>query len=317
MKQIADYLTIIIMFWNLENFFYPRQNIEHFSTEKQLTWSRFKTKRNIIGKTILAVKDAEKNYPSLIGLCEVENIKTIYNLLQNTPLAKIKYKILHKDSPDKRGIDVALLYREDISLVDIKYLRINKFNTRDILYAKMFSITLNDTLHVFVNHWPSKLGGERKSSTRRMETAQLLKKTVDSILSRNSMAQIIAMGDFNEGPNSPAVKFIARPHLSDTSNTAAPLINLMVGLTDSLRNSSSAVYGTYKYKGAWEILDQFLVSERVRAEVYIVAFSHLLQSDRKYLGSTTNKTFNGLRFAGGASDHLPIILKIRANEQSK
>ncbi len=317
MKQIADYITIIIMFWNIENFFYPSRHIEHYPAAKQLTWNRFKTKRNIISKTILAVKDVEKTYPSLIGLCEVENRNSLYNLLQNTPLAKIKYKILHKDSPDKRGIDVALLYREDISVIDTTFLRINKFHTRDILYAKMFSITLSDTLHVFVNHWPSKLGGERKSLARRMEAAQLLRKTVDSILFQNSLAQIIVMGDFNEGPNSAAVKLIARPHLNDTSNTAAPLINLMVGITDSLRKSSTIVYGTYKYKGAWEILDQFLVSERVRAEVYIATFSHLLQADKKYLGSTTNKTFNGLRFNGGASDHLPIILRIRANEQFK
>ena len=303
METTVRIATLLIMFWNLENFFYPQKDVDFSSGEKVVTWKRFRAKRDLISKTIIAIKDKEGAYPSVIGVCEVENLKTLKNLVYDTPLSRLGYRILHKDSPDSRGIDVALLYRDDrMILLEYSFFEIKSFKTRDILYAKMLSVELKDTVHFLVNHWPSKLGGEKKSLPRRMEAANLLRHIVDSVQTVNPDARIIAMGDFNDSPQSAPLEHVAS------------LINLSAKLRDSLKGSSSEIKGTHKYNGKWEMLDQFLVSGSVRGSVGILSFGHLLQDDRKYLGNKTRRTFTGPKFEGGASDHLPIVLKVEKKQ---
>ena len=299
METIVRIATLLIMFWNLENFFYPQKDVDFSSGEKVVTWKRFRAKRDLISKTIIAIKDKEGAYPSVIGVCEVENLKTLKNLVYDTPLSRLGYRILHKDSPDNRGIDVALLYREDrMILLEYSFFKIKSFRTRDILYAKMLSVELKDTVHFLVNHWPSKLGGEKKSLHRRMEAANLLRHIVDSVQTVNPQAGIIAMGDFNDSPSS-------QPLQSITS-----LENLSLRLKDSLKKARASITGTHRYKGRWEMLDQFLVSKTINGNIQIISFDHLLQQDKKYLGYKTKRTFIGPRFNGGASDHLPILMKL-------
>lgn len=299
METTVRIATLLIMFWNLENFFYPQKDMDFSSGEKVVTWKRFRAKRDLISKTIIAIKDKEGAYPSVIGVCEVENLKTLRNLVYDTPLSRLGYRILHKDSPDSRGIDVALLYRDDLMiLLEYSFFEIKSFKTRDILYAKMLSVELKDTVHFLVNHWPSKLGGEKKSLPRRMEAANLLRHIVDSVQRINPEAKIIAMGDFNDSPSS-------QPLQSITS-----LENLSLRLKDSLKKARASITGTHRYKGRWEMLDQFLVSKTINGNIQILSFDHLLQQDKKYLGYKTKRTFIGPRFNGGASDHLPVLMKI-------
>ena len=299
METTVRIATLLIMFWNLENFFYPQKDMDFSSGEKVVTWKRFRAKRDLISKTIIAIKDKVGAYPSAIGLCEVENLKTLKNLVYDTPLSRLGYRILHKDSPDSRGIDVALLYRDDrMILLEYSFFEIKSFKTRDILYAKMLSVELKDTVHFLVNHWPSKLGGEKKSLPRRMEAANLLRHIVDSVQKVNPKAKIIAMGDFNDSPSSPSLQSITS------------LENLSLRLKDSLKKARASITGTHRYKGRWEMLDQFLVSKTINGNIQILSFDHLLQQDKKYLGYKTKRTFIGPRFNGGASDHLPILLKI-------
>ncbi|MBQ3382667.1 MAG: hypothetical protein IJG54_04990 [Bacteroidales bacterium] len=297
METAVKIAALLIMFWNLENFFYPsKENAGNNS--RTMTWNRFRAKRDLISKTVIAIKDKEGAYPSLIGLCEVENIKTLKNLVYDTPLSRLGYRILHKDSPDQRGIDVALLYREEeITVIDTSFLRIRSFRTRDILYAKLYSQAIEDTVHVFVNHWPSKLGGEKKSANRRQEAASVLGLAVNSIQAAVPDAIIVAMGDFNDSPSSEALRTIT-------------LDNLSLRLKDSLKKAGSPISGTHKFKGGWEMLDQFLASKTASGSVQILAFPHLLQTDKKYLGEKTRRTFTGPRFTAGASDHLPVLMKI-------
>ena len=299
METTVRIATLLIMFWNLENFFYPQKDVDFSSGEKVVTWKRFRAKRDLISKTIIAIKDKEGAYPSVIGVCEVENLKTLKNLVYDTPLSRLGYRILHKDSPDNRGIDVALLYRDDrMILLEYSFFEIKSFKTRDILYAKMLSVELKDTVHFLVNHWPSKLGGEKKSLPRRMEAANLLRHIVDSVQTVNPDAKIIATGDFNDSPSSPSLQSITS------------LENLSLRLKDSLKKARASITGTHRYKGRWEMLDQFLVSKTISGNIQILSFDHLLQQDKKYLGYKTKRTFIGPRFNGGASDHLPILLKI-------
>ncbi|MBR0315050.1 MAG: hypothetical protein IJK39_08010 [Bacteroidales bacterium] len=299
METTVRIATLLIMFWNLENFFYPAKGETIQDNPKAVTWKRFRAKRDLISKTVIAIKDKEGAYPSVIGVCEVENLKTLKNLVYDTPLSRLGYRILHKDSPDPRGIDVALLYRgEEIRILDTAFLRIVSFRTRDILYAKLYSQSIMDTVHIFVNHWPSKLGGEKNSLPRRMEAASLLRHIVDSVQTVNPQAGIIAMGDFNDSPSS-------QPLQSITS-----LENLSLRLKDSLKKAKAPITGTHRYKGRWEMLDQFLVSKTINGNIQILSFDHLLQQDKKYLGNKTKRTFIGPRFNGGASDHLPILMKL-------
>ncbi|MBQ1747980.1 MAG: hypothetical protein II041_04760, partial [Bacteroidales bacterium] len=258
METTVRIATLLIMFWNLENFFYPQKDVDFSSGEKVVTWKRFRAKRDLISKTIIAIKDKEGAYPSVIGVCEVENLKTLKNLVYDTPLSRLGYRILHKDSPDSRGIDVALLYRDDrMILLEYSFFEIKSFKTRDILYAKMLSVELKDTVHFLVNHWPSKLGGEKKSLPRRMEAANLLRHIVDSVQTVNPDAKIIAMGDFNDSPSSPSLQSITS------------LENLSLRLKDSLKKARASITGTHRYKGRWEMLDQFLVSKTINGNIQI------------------------------------------------
>ncbi|MEG0892028.1 MAG: endonuclease [Bacteroidales bacterium] len=313
MKEI---LLLLIMFWNVENYFDPFDdktvNDNEFTPRggKFWNWKKFIKKRDDLAKVIMLVKEENGLFPAIIGVCEIENRFVLNQLLLHTPLAGLGYKIIHKDSPDSRGIDVAMLYNPHLFKIlktkffPLKYNKDSVMASRFILYAKGVVNGL-DTLHCFVNHWPSKLGGARRSLPRRMLASNILKAKTDSILGENSSANIVLMGDFNDTPNSP------------------PLTNLdkFVNMTKGLVRGN-APPGTHKYKEKWEQIDQFLVSSNLSSQgnlkwIYcrkesMEIFTHafLLQRDDGYLGEKLRKTLSGPKYLGGVSDHLPVILKI-------
>lgn len=313
MKEI---LLLLVMFWNVENFFdtydNPSTNDEEFTPmgENRWSWKRFEKKRDDIAKTILLAADSYGEYPAIIGLCEVENRFVLEELAENTPLARVGYSILHKDSPDNRGIDVALLYREEVfTPLKEEYIACS-FPTRDILYTKGVINGL-DTVHILVNHWPSKRVGENSSSMKRMLVSHTVRHVTDSILATNSNANIILMGDFND-------TYTTRP-----LENLEPLVNLSGWAT--------GCEGTYKYREEWNIIDQFLVSGNLlqreaaegeftrqwiycKKEMEIFAPDNLLCPDDTYMGVKLKRTFIGPRYAGGVSDHLPILLKLHVEE---
>jgi len=190
-KQDKDYLRL--MFYNVENFFDtekdPKINDNDFLPEGSMRWTqkRYLDKRNRIARVITNV--GEWDPPALVGLCEIENRGVLDDLIKNTPLSKYPYSIVHKESPDPRGIDVALLYRSDyLKCIAQQFIHVKfadpRRRTRDILYAT-FSVSNGDTLHVFVNHWPSRGGGQKQTEPNRLLTASLVRQKVDSIFSRN------------------------------------------------------------------------------------------------------------------------------------
>lgn len=314
MKEI---LLLLVMFWNVENYFdtydNPSTSDETFTPagENHWNWKRFEKKRNDIAKTILLAADEYGEYPALIGLCEIENSFVLEELTENTPLARAGYSFLHKDSPDSRGIDVALLYRNEIFAPLEEHYIASSFPTRDILYTKGVLNGL-DTIHIFVNHWPSKRGGDKSSSTKRKIVSHRARQVTDSILQKNPEANIIMMGDFNDTWES------------------EPLGNL-----DHLVNLSrwaEGNEGSYKYRESWSTIDQFLVSENLikdnkshkgeflrqwiwcEKKMMIFTANHLLCEDEKYLGIKLRRTYSGPRYLGGISDHLPIFLQLNIEE---
>jgi predicted extracellular nuclease len=317
MKEI---LLLLVMFWNVENYFdtydNPSTTDEEFTPTGDNRWgrARFEKKRDDIAKTILLAADQYGDLPALIGLAEVENAFVLQELLEETPLARTQYKYIHKDSPDSRGIDVALLYREELfTPLETKYIGFS-FPTRDVLYTKGVVNGL-DTLHIMVNHWPSKRGNEESSGRKREYVSLKVSHVVDSILLRNPAANIVLMGDFNDTPAS------------------SPLKNL--GQLTNLAKWADGAEGTYKYRESWSMIDQFLVSENLIKEessikekneafrpqwIYthrnmeIFAPEALFAEDATYMGVKPERTYSGPRYLGGISDHLPVVFKLYKGE---
>jgi hypothetical protein len=256
------------------------------------------------------------NAPVIVGLCEVEDLKVLELLTRNEPLTKFRYKIVHKDSPDTRGIDVALLYRSDlfrpfnyqaIPVVDSKD---KSFKTRDILKV---SGVLNecDTLHIFVNHWPSRYGGIMETIRYRALAAEILKKSVQSLYTRHPKAKIICMGDFNDTPTDDSLVKILAAKESDNPDLKGELINLSAGWV-------SNEIQTIKSKYSWDVFDQLIVSDYFleknkcfefrNAEVFKAGF--LLEPDIKFGGVKPKRTYVGFKYQGGFSDHLPVVLRV-------
>ncbi|MBQ0124437.1 MAG: endonuclease [Bacteroidales bacterium] len=271
-------LEVTVMFWNVENYFDPfddpLKNDDDFTPEgvKHWTWRRFERKRDGIAKTIISTADGFGALPVIVGLAEVENKMVLRQLVDKSPLEGFGYGFIHRESPDKRGIDVALLYRKAaFKVFKVDSLRVKSFPTRDILYVKGM-LASGDTLHAIVVHLPSKLGGEKASGGRRDEALAVLDSCLDSIRTVRPEAKIIVMGDFNDGPE-------------------------------------SRKEGTIKFQGVWETIDRFMVYNlNVSEAVYRPYF--LLEEDKTYMGMKPRRTFIGPRYNGGLSDHLPIVLKI-------
>lgn len=298
-------------FYNVENLFdYFDDSLkldDEFLPNKGRFWTKakFQNKVQKIAQTIVAIGGWEA--PTLMGLCEIESRYALNSLVNFSLLKSAEYEFIHKDSPDQRGIDVALLYRsEKFELIDFDFIKVNfpfdiNSTTRDILYAQGI-LTNKDTLHVFVNHWPSKFGGEFETAPKREFVSEVLNTKMDSILDFNPESNILIMGDLNDTPSSLAVK---------TLTQSSPLNNLM----DDIEYK----FGTHSFEGEWSVIDHLIVSENMLANTNSlkVKGNKAIIFDMPYLlveGSKGNKrpfrTYQGPAYIGGFSDHLPIYLDL-------
>lgn len=308
-----------IVFYNVENFFDPYFDstlvYNEFTQEGDLHWSykKYAKKRNDIYKTLTAI--AGWKPLTVIGLAEIENFLVLYELLEKTPLKNEKYKIVHFESEDHRGIDLGVIYHADLfELLNSFRIRIRtsedtSFKTRDIIYIK--GIMQSDTLHLFYNHWTSRYRGLLESKKYRMLAAQILKSKVDSICYLNPEANILVMGDFNDNPTDESIRYLMH-------NGNCYLKQL------EFSNGNKDVKGTLKYQANWSYFDQALVSESLIKEennlfikdnkTYIFDAKFLLETDKKYLGLKPYRTNIGFKYNGGISDHLPIYVDIISNK---
>jgi predicted extracellular nuclease len=311
------------MFYNVENYFdtvnRPDKQDDEFTPDGFKNWGFFKyrAKQNRIAKTIMAV--GKWQMPDVIGLAEVENQRVLKDLLTFSPLERFNYQILHQQSPDWRGIDVALLYRpEAFKVVDSQFIEVNfpqdSFNaTRDILYAKGIAGN-QDTLHFYVNHWPSRYGGKAESAPKRARAASLLRQHVDSLYRSHPAPKIIITGDFNDGPKNKSLKQVLGAATDTTQLERHRLLNLMYPQANSTQK------GSYKYQYRWHTFDQFIVSrDLVKAETgYRTGLKHariyrkpfLMTTDKQYPGKIPHRTYLGPRYKDGYSDHLPVYLNL-------
>ena len=300
-----------VMFWNVENLFDtkddPRKNDNEFLPEATRHWNffRYRDKLKNLAKGIIA--SGNEYVPDLVGLCEVENDSCLYDLTRRSPLKEAGYRYVMTDSPDQRGIDVALLYqRGSFKVLQHQSIRIpnkqlKKGATRDILHV-VGEVLSGNQLDVFVCHFPSRSGGQAKSEPYRLLTAKILKEAVDSVMKVRKHPHILIMGDFNDYPTNKSMKKVL---CADG------------GLRNLMKDKKE---GTYRYRGEWGILDQFIVSKTLlkkkgsirtsSKKAQILHLDFLLEEDEKYGGDKPFRTYNGMKYLGGFSDHLPIFLDL-------
>ncbi len=309
---------IRVMFYNVENLFHPSndslKNDDEFTPKGQRYWSykRYKQKLINIAKTVIAVGEWEP--PAVIGLCEIENITCLTDLVNQSPLKKFGYQIIHYECGDKRGIDVALLYRPEFFTPVYSHPFVLNFGensrpTRDILYVKGV-VNKKDTLHCFVNHWPSRYGGQLATAPKREKAAEVLRSKYDSILKVNALANILSMGDFNDHPDDVSMKDILKAQKDTLQLSADDLVNLIWHYAPNL--------GTHKFQHIWGVLDQFVVTQNLvfgKNHLYaplqnakIFKADWLLEPDE--VGQKLNRTYTGFKYHGGYSDHLPIYVDV-------
>ena len=296
--------TLSVMFWNVENFFDWRNDSttvsdEEFTArgERHWTWKRFQAKANSFAKAIFWIEEETGRLPDIVGLEEVENAFVLRQLLRKTALRKTGYQYVHYDSPDRRGIDVALLYRSSVlELLDSKpchlYDADTVMATRDILLSVFKS---NDgTFAVLVNHHPSKYGGAAESEPRRRIAVERLRFLADS-LAAVGIDRIIAGGDFNDTPDNPVFRL------------------LEPALVPLHRDLYHRGQGTIKYDGKWDLIDHIYVSPALGEEnpsMRILRIPFLLTRDNVHSGEKPLRTYTGPRHTAGVSDHLPVLLVI-------
>ena len=287
-----------MMFWNLENFFDwsdqgTGESDRDFSSYGSRHWTkgRFYDKCDAVCKSMMWIGDRYGRLPDFIGLAEIENKGVLTKFLSSTLLRKYDYSIIHYESKDRRGIDVAALYRKS-SMVPISTSAISpeNINSRDILHARM-RLTDGRIMDFIVNHHPSKFGGEEESMHKRVMVMKVLKHLTDSI---SNSRHIVAMGDFNDTPDAPQLDLL------DSTFVNHGLSAHQKGL------------GTIRYKGKWELIDFFLTTpETHTSEMDVIRIPFLMTYEKKYPGEKPLRTYSGPRYIGGVSDHCPVCIWVR------
>jgi hypothetical protein len=313
-KAQKDYRVV---FYNVENLYDPFDdpNTEDapFTSNGENHWTvkRFNKKILLIYKAIIA--SCKGQFPDVIGLAEIENYWVAEQLISRTPFSKFPYGIVHKESPDPRGIDVALLYRKDRILpIDYEHIKVSKkdkpdFVSRDILH---FTGEIDGTrLHFFINHWPSRSSGYNETKENRNITARILRTRIDSLFTSEPNAGILIMGDFNASPNEECMTDFLNAHPYHGIDEKRSMINLSTGW-------AKQNLGTVKRNGNWDIFDQIICTSNlldssmlhvIPSKTEICRESFLLEPDKRYLGNKPYRTYMGPIYHGGVSDHLPIV----------
>lgn len=311
-----------IAFYNVENLFDIKNDSLIFDDDRtpegayQWTQRRFDTKIENIAKVLSEIGASTiGTSPDIVGLCEVENKKVLLDLSKQQSLLNKAYGIVHFDSPDNRGIDVALLFKKNVFLpTSSKSHRLllfdddeNRDYTRDQLVVSGYLD--EEEIHFIVNHWPSRRGGESKSEPLRIKAAQLTKRIIDSLHYLNPNAKIIGMGDLNDDPMNSSLKKVLRTKGKPKQLDSLSLFNPM----EKLYKKGA---GTLAYRDKWNLFDQFfLTPNMVNKDKATYSFwkagiynpNYLKTQDGKYKGYPL-RTYVGTTYQGGYSDHFPVYL---------
>ena len=319
-KKVAIYP---VAFYNLENLFdtinQPNVNDEEFTPTGSMKWTGMKYKNKLKNLAYAISQLATDgpfpfpNGPAFIGISEIENRGVIEDLIHTGKLATRKYGIVHYDSPDRRGVDVGLIYDslqykvESSKSYRLVFPEDTAMRTRDQLLVS--GILAGERVHVIVNHWPSRLGGEKRSRPKREAAAALTKHIADSIITSDPNSKVIIMGDLNDDPMNTSCKVILGAVKKQQDVKPGGYFNTMWQLLDK-------GIGSLAYQGQWNLFDQIIISANlvgndrsslkyVKSEVFNRNF--LKQEEGKYKGYP-KRTHAGGVYLNGYSDHFPTII---------
>ena len=306
--------------YNVENLFDTinanGKNDEEFTPSGKKNWTsqRYHEKLSHLSEVIAAIVPENGQYPDIVAIIEAENIAVLRDLAAQKAISGAGYQCILDEGPDPRGIDCGLIYNpQTFNYVSHKSftvkLRPSNDRTRDILYVK--GLSGKDTLHVFVNHWPSRIGGKEKTENKRAQCADRLKEITDSIIKRDPQCNILIMGDMNDTPDDESVLNILG---AKGTTQYARLNNIMYQLQQAGKGKYG--HGTYYYKGNYDMLDNLIVSNPLLTRTkgfrlyentgYIFApdFISFKESNGDVAPS---RSYSG-KYYGGYSDHYPVYM---------
>jgi predicted extracellular nuclease len=320
---------IRVVSYNVENLFdtkdNPLKDDNEFLPKGEMKWTDYKywTKLRNITRVITAIGEMEP--PAIIGLVEIENDSVLFDLTRRSPLRAQRYEYLCSQSPDARGVNVGMLYQRDKFKVLEKKEYIVQFEdkntrpTRNILHASGRVIS-GDTLDVFVCHFPSRRGGQAASEPARISVAKLLKAKTDSLFAIRATANILIMGDFNDLPTDKSLSDVLNAvSVNSSISSKKQLINAF------LHRAGERDFGTYKFQGNWDLIDQFVFSSNLLSETSSIQLQKdsprifhpdfLQEEDLSYGGVKPFRTNLGPNYLGGFSDHFPIVLDLTVKDE--
>lgn len=317
-----------VMFYNFENLFDtindPEILDEEFTPEGPKKWNAVKYGKKLknLERVLFDIAALDKDYPVVIGVSEIENRSVLEDVIAQPKLAPANYRIVHYDSPDARGVDVAFFYRPDVfklegsAPIPFTMEELPNFRTRDIV--TMWGTIEEEPFYFMVAHWPSRLGGKEASAPRRRRAAEIMRQAADSVLAINPATKIVMMGDFNDDATDDSITQV----LGATGDLKAVEPG---GYYNPFINVLKAGYGTLAYQDAWNLFDNIVVSENLatgsqgtlkiqkapKSRFYGNIFQrpYLLQQEGQYKGYPL-RTFVGNNFQGGYSDHFPVYIYI-------
>lgn len=310
-------------FYNVENLFdtidNPLTRDGDFLPTSKVAWNtkRYERKLRHISRVMSSMESGQ--FPTLFGLAEVENRQVVEDLINTGKLKEAGYKIIHKDSPDRRGIDVALLYNPKVfKPLYTRFIRLHfpsepNYVTRDIIYTKGLIYGV-DTIHVFVNHWVSRYGSQERTDPLRRFTGHAERLICDSIFNLQPHANILIMGDLNDNPTDPSI----RESLGAIQPTE-PFAKKQLFDLGAIPYSKGE--GSLYYNG-WDLFDQIIVSTsmvaghngvKVNSNSEEIFKKKWMLYQPKHGPAVPNRTESSRNYYGGYSDHLPVLVRMKVD----
>jgi predicted extracellular nuclease len=312
-----------VVFYNVENLFDaeddPTVNDNEFLPGSKKAWTAARYSKKLQDLARVLRDSGQGDYPALIGLCEVENRRVAEALAATGALKKGNYAVVHQDSPDSRGIDVALLYRpgaftvRSYSILQVMLPDKTRASTRDILYV-CGDLKGGETLHLFVNHWPSRAGGVEQTMNNRLAAAGVLRSVTDSLFRSDPNVHIIIMGDLNDTPSDRSI--------FQTLGAGEPDRVSHPGLVNLMFPASRRGEGSYNYQGSFDMLDHMIVSTSLfssaglsveNGEGYVFVKDYMTFTNSRGQ-QVPDRTYAGNRYTGGISDHFPVYFFLKHGE---
>ena len=317
-----------VVFYNLENLFDtindPNKNDEEYLPEGARKWTtyRYNQKQENMSRVLFDIAAEDRNFPTVIGVSEIENRLVLEDLLATPKLAKTNYRIVHYDSPDRRGVDCAFFYRPDQFKLEgseahkISFPGKPNFLTRDLV--AMWGKMEGEPFYCIVSHWPSRLGGKERSQYSRDFVAEKCKRICDSVRTVNPATKVVIMGDFNDDATDASVTDVLGAKGNIKKLEKNDMYNPFYAML-------KAGYGTLAYRDSWNLFDNIVVSENLAtastgalkvqkkegAKYYgnIFIRPYMIQQEGQYKNYPL-RSFVGSNFQNGYSDHFPVYIYI-------